>query len=107
MQRFSTTACRQRAACEVRDWGVPSVARGAATRPRAQRDAEPPRRVTRRSAFTDSERTPTLAAANAQPARALAMSPSAFTDTARTRTPAAIDAQLAVAPCGHEHAPEG
>ena len=64
--RVSTTARRQPAACEVRDLGVPAVAGGAANRPRAQRDADPPRRVTRRPVFTDAERTRTLAAACAR-----------------------------------------
>ena len=51
-----------------RDSGVPAVAGGAANRPRAQRDADPPRRVTRRPVFTDAERTRTLAAACARSA---------------------------------------
>ena len=66
MPRVSAFARRQPAACEVRDLGVPAVAGGAANRPRAQRDADPPRRVTRRPAFTDAERTRTLAAACAR-----------------------------------------
>jgi hypothetical protein len=67
MPRVSAFARRQPAACEVRDLGVPAVAGGAANRPRAQRDADPPRRATRRPAFTDAERNGTPAAASAHP----------------------------------------
>jgi len=59
---------RPAAVCGVCDLGVPAVAGGAANRPRAQRDADPPRRVTRRPVLTDAERTRTLAPACARSA---------------------------------------
>jgi hypothetical protein len=67
VQQFGAVGKKQSLVCQVRDSGVPAVAGGAAHRPRAKRDAEPPRRVTRRPAFTDAERNGTPAAASAHP----------------------------------------
>jgi len=105
MPRVSAFARRQPAACEVRDLGVPAVAGGAANRPRAQRDADPPRRVTRRpperGGRGEAEPRPEgrgaarwrKADAQSHARRAGAMRPPVFTDAERTRTLAAACAR--------------